>query len=424
MFSTKSPLVGKAVTFRGEPGTMIGIIDENDNPGPLYVIKIEGKGEYYNADPGEVVFTEAPIASKPVTFVDVERYKERVFLSLPRGKWGNRAKVEDAQALAEYLRLKKIEEDKVKADKARAKAEKEGREYNPETNGTGNGEATTGASMLEGTSAVTATKRLVNPKEPALKAITDFLSETADKLIGKYRGLAMQSGFMRGVYTVRRDLVDAQVEPIIEAAKVKLATELLPAFVEAFPSMIENARTRPILQGGLGPLFDRSEYPSATEAARKFTIESAYLEIGVSPKIGAELKARKEAEFELKVQNALDESITALRVGFAELVDHALEKLATEPGQKPKVFRDSLIGNLQDFVATFKLKDFGDEALDRLVTKAESIIKPGGQPLDPDRLRKFASVRDSVRSGFEQIKSQLDGMIVERKSRKIDVSED
>lgn len=355
---------------------------------------------------------------KSVTTVDIERYLGRVFFSLPRTKWGNRAQVTDAGALAEYLRLKAIEE---REEKARKQAAKEGRNYTGAEVENGNGEK---AGMLDGSSAVNANKKLVNPKEEKLKAVTDYMADIADQIIGKYRGVAQPSNFMRGVYVAPKEIVETVIEPKIREAQEKLSKELLPALAEEFPGMQDRARVAPLLKGGLGPLYDAADYPSGSDVAKRYSIDSAYLEIGVSTKISEGLRQKEEEKFKAKMENALQVSMEALRVSFAELIDHATEKLNVAPGEKPKVFRDSLIGNLQDFVNTFAVKNYGDSELEALVSKAQAIIAPGGQPLDPDRLRKFASVRDTVRAGFEQIKGQLDSMIVERKSRKIDVSED
>ena len=360
-------------------------------------------------------------SDKPAAIIlNIDRYKERVFFSLSIGRWGNRAKISDAGALREFLRLQGIEKERAKRQKEAKKngatfqeVMDNGAEATPGGSGSGAGSVDT----------VTATKRLLSPKCAALKAISDHLNEVKDQLTGPNRGIAQQSNFMRGVYTLKKEKVETAFA-IVKEGNRKLREELLPAFIEAWPGMVEAAKSAPLLEGGLGPLFDSSDYPEPEQAASKYYVRDQYLQIGISDQLSEELKREQGKAFESKIQNALEQSMQALRAGFASLVDHAVEKLTVAPGERPKQFKNSIVGNFVDFIRTFDAKDFGDEALGELVKKAEAIIAPDGKPLDPERLRKFANVREGVKAGFAEIQGKLDGLIVERKGRKIDLSEE
>lgn len=342
------------------------------------------------------------MTANKINTINVEQFKDRIFFTLTPHRWGARAKVKSAEAHREYLRLKDLPLDSA------------------DNNGNGNGASYTPTNRSE-VDKTTTTKELLDSEK--LDAINEFINDAKDRLIGKLKGLANPSFIARGIYSLKKSDI-ARVESMLEDASRKIRNELAPAFEADFEPAKLRARDLPCNRGGLGPIYDESDYPSAQDAASKFSLEWSYLALGVPDDLPAELRAQKEAEFNQKLTDAYEETINALRVSFAELIAHATEKLTVAPGEKPKVFRDSLIGNIDSFIEAFTSRNMGDAALEDLVNKAKAIVRPNGETIDPDKLRKFANVRDNVREQFASIQSTLDGMIVERKGRKIDLSDE
>lgn len=333
-----------------------------------------------------------------IGLINVAEFQDRIFFTITPHRWGNRAKIKSAEAHREYLRLKDLP---------------------LESDETGSGFiASKVASKVDKTSS---TKELIDC--PELDALNDYVNKVKDQMIGKLRGMANPSFIARGIYCLRKDLV-TQAESLLIDAERKIRNQLSPAFEAAYDAAVEKAGSLPPNKGGLGPIFDPADYPTAAEAAARFSLEWSYLQMGVPDDLPAELRQQKEAEFTSKLQNAAEEIQNALRVSFTELVQHATEKLTVAPGEKPKVFRDTLISNIDDFISSFSNRSMGDQALADLVDKARAIIRPNGELIDPDKLRKFANVRDNIQNQFAQVQTALDSMIVERKGRKIDLSDE
>lgn len=332
-----------------------------------------------------------------VSTINVEQFKDQMFFAISLHRWGGRAKVTDATALREYLRQKQEGDSSPEAARP--------------INGNGKPLAV---------DKVSSTKQLLDM--PELDAINEFLTDVKDKLVGKIRGRANPSFIREGLFTVRKGLVPVFESELKDAVR-KIQNELRPAIEKAYEDAIKRAETLPVSKGGLGPLFNRADYPPASEVAAKFSIDWQYLALGVPDDLPAELRAEKEAQFQKQLQDAAEEIKQALRVGFGEFISHAVEKLTVAPGEKPKIFRDSLLTNLDEFISSFESRNMGDPALEDLIAKARNVIRPnGGDLVDPDRLRKFANVRDGFATKFAEIKAQLEP--ITRASRKIDLSDE
>ena len=102
---------------------------------------------------------------------------------------------------------------------------------------------------------------------------------------------------------------------------------------------------------------------------------------------------------------------------FAKLVGHLTERISGvgEDG-KPKVFRDSAVGNLGEFFERFKsLNVRSNDQLDALVAQAQQAVRGVGAR----DLRDNDDLRQRVASQLSGVQSALDGMLVDRPRRKI-----
>lgn len=101
---------------------------------------------------------------------------------------------------------------------------------------------------------------------------------------------------------------------------------------------------------------------------------------------------------------------------MAAIVSHLTERLSGQVDGKPKVFRDSAIGNLTEFFSRFQdLNVRSNEELDRLVANAQRIV----QGIEPQVLRDNQTLRQHVATELSGVQSVLDGLLVDRPRRNI-----
>jgi len=334
-----------------------------------------------------------------ITNIDADRFRQAVFFRIKIRRFGNRAKVSDAAALTEYLRLQKLPLDTATDDGA-----------------------VTAPADAGSFDRVTASKQLIR-SEP-LDKLNAFLSETKDKLVGRF-GRATQSNIQAGLFLVRVDNVQS-FEDQLEEAQTKLGLELIPAFESDYNAAIERARTLPVNRGGLGPLFNAADYPSAADAVAAFGIEWNWLSLSVPENLPAQLRQAAAEKLENQFAEAANEVKLALREGFQQLIAHAAEALKPGEDGGKKIFRNSLTDNIQAFIDSFNDRNvMGDAELEALVTKARGVltgIETGGKKT-ADVLRKDASLRENTGKQFAEIAATLGAAIETERSRQFSFDE-
>lgn len=206
----------------------------------------------------------------------------------------------------------------------------------------------------------------------------------------------------------------SEIEGRMKKARVELAA-LVDKLVEVYPARIEEARV------ALNSQFNPGDYPPADVLRQMFDIDWNWISFTIPDDLPAELKEAEANKLQQKFKDAGEQITEALRVGFQELIKHAADKLKPGEDGKPKIFRDTLIGNIQEFIDTFQQRDLmNDVELQRLVDKAQEILIG----VSPEDLRKNEEIKESTRKEFESIASQLDAMIVTKKGRVMQVDDD
>ena len=101
---------------------------------------------------------------------------------------------------------------------------------------------------------------------------------------------------------------------------------------------------------------------------------------------------------------------------LSRLVGQLTERLSGDEDGKPKVFRDSAVGNLKEFFERFRELDVRSNAeLDELVGRCLRAV----DGVDPQDLRDAADVRRRVAGQLASVGSALDGLLVDRPRRRI-----
>jgi hypothetical protein len=217
--------------------------------------------------------------------------------------------------------------------------------------------------------------------------------------------------FRSGVYLVpvdRLEEIDAQLETYKQRREA-----LVERFMENYDTAARAAKNR------LGSLYNEDDYPIAGKVRAKFGMETKYVAFSAPDKlktISSSLYRREQAKLQAAVESATAEIRNVLRASMVDLVNHMVERLSIKPGEKAKTFRDSLVGNIREFLDNFKSRNIVDDAeLARLVEAADSLTRG----IDPETLRQSDTARERVAEGFVKIKAELDTMIVQRPGRKV-----
>lgn len=257
------------------------------------------------------------------------------------------------------------------------------------------------------------TKRLLN--SPELDALMDHLQETYDWCLAR----AMPSTAMRrGMYFVKRDMI-----PVFEAylvdAKRQLSEKYLPKFIETYEECkLEMKMDKE--QGGLGDMYNENDYPKPEDIPVMFDIQWAWLALSVPNELPEEIRERETAKLRESYEKAQDEIVSALREGFKQLVDHAVERLTPGADGKQKVLHATAVENIREFFETFSARNLmNDSELAGVVEQAKKILGD----TDIDTLRKEAPVRERIAAQFSDVTKVLDGLVTTRPGRRFALDE-
>ena len=180
---------------------------------------------------------------------------------------------------------------------------------------------------------------------------------------------------------------------------------------EQYLSLKSAARER------LGSLFNDTDYPMTLtglfEVSWDFpSVEPPDYLRQLNPELYEQECQRVQSRFEEAVRLAEDAFLGEL----SQLVSHLTDRLSGQADGRPKVFRDSAIGNLHEFFERFRsLNVRSNEQLDTLVAQCQGIV----QGIQPQELRKRGELRQQVASELSGVQATLDGLLIDRPRRQI-----
>jgi hypothetical protein len=351
-----------------------------------------------------------------ITTIEAEAFKNSIFFSINIPSMSFRKQIKDQGKLIDYL-------NQLAAEKAQREASGEAVDLSNVAIVT-----PSGSIPKIGKNGINATKPLLAC--PQLDALRKHLSEAKAKITAfpQYGGYANPSGIMEGLFEISKDLA-GRLDSDITEANNKLTqswadadgTEhkgFLTAFLDAYDAAIERARTAPILDGGLGPLFCASDYPSKAEVGSGVEIRRRFLAFGVPEGLPPELKQKAYDELKADLNTARDTIMDSLREGLLGLLAHGQEVLTVKAGEKPKVIKESLLGNVLSFCDMFALRNSqGDTELADLVNQCKAQLAG----IKPDECRKFESVRAEAAARFAELSAKVGEMVESKKGRKINL---
>ena len=185
--------------------------------------------------------------------------------------------------------------------------------------------------------------------------------------------------------------------------------------VHEFETQYEEARVG--ARRSLGSLFSENDYP--IDIRRNFRFEWRYFTIstpGRSTTLTPEIYEREKTKFKEMMDETRDLAMAALREEFAAHIHHIVERLTNSEENKPKIFKDSMVGKIQDYIDSFDSRNlFQDEELSNLVEKAKRIIGRA----NPGRIRTNSDLREQIKKKMDKVKAEIDQAIEDMPRRKI-----
>ena len=227
--------------------------------------------------------------------------------------------------------------------------------------------------------------------------------------------VCLASPFKRGLYLIPITLipkVDAVIQKYIEDRKI-----LVNLFVAEYEQAVLKAKEN------LGTLWNKADYVSPKFVAECFTVDFAYMSVAFPQELkGCEMVfAREDKAFKEKMNSTAIEMKNGLRVMFKDMVEKMLDRLTVPKGEKPRIFHDSLIKNMDEFITMFADRNIlKDVEIAEQVEKMRGLIKGKSA----DELRENLDVREYVRSAVEDIDKTLVKMAIVKPKRKILWGED
>ena len=212
-----------------------------------------------------------------------------------------------------------------------------------------------------------------------------------------------------GIRLLRQDALTAFQEQMHQFTEE--LNEAVSNLDEQYLSLKSAARER------LGSLFNDDDYPMTLiglfEVSWDFpSVEPPDYLRQLNPELYEQECQRVQSRFEEAVRLAEDAFLGEL----SQLVSHLTDRLSGQADGRPKVFRDSAIGNLHEFFERFRsLNVRSNEQLDVLVAQCQGIV----QGIQPQELRKRDTLRQQVASELSGVQAALDGLLIDRPRRQI-----
>lgn len=252
---------------------------------------------------------------------------------------------------------------------------------------------------------------LSSPQLDAIKREQALLSKTI-------RNICLPSILKAGVFLLPIASI-ADVDQILTEAQANILGILVPAFLEAYPNLVEADKL------SLRGTYNAADYPPISKVRDTFMVDWSYISFGVPPElssIDSDLFIREQQKAAARMTQAANDIQDLLRAQMLGLVNHLAEQMTgvNSATGKPKVLKDAAVVNVSKFLESFRAKNITDDKeLDALCNQAKDLLNG----VDPQALRDSITTREKVVVGFQSIKAELDKLMVDKPSRLIKFAE-
>lgn len=254
------------------------------------------------------------------------------------------------------------------------------------------------------TELVTASKKLIDTKHPAYKAVTAIKSQVS----GYWRSMTLPYP-QEGVRLIRQGDVAAfetrmqEFRTALRAAAANLQLE--------YETLKANAREK------LGSLYNPADYPASVENI--FDIKWDYPAVE-PPNYLMTFNPELYEQERHKVQQRFEDAVRLAENAFAEqlrgLIEHLIDRLTDNPDGTRKVFRTSAIENFKEFAENFRRMNVRSNAqLDNLVAQAENLVSG----VNIEELKNDKDVRQTLSTQMTGVSRALDSLMTNAPRRRV-----
>lgn len=180
-------------------------------------------------------------------------------------------------------------------------------------------------------------------------------------------------------------------------------------FVAAYPGYLQRAAN------DLGDMFRATDYPTAKEVGKRFSIEVSLMPVPSGNDFRLDLAGEDLEALRIEVEKSVDRATTeAMKDVYgrvAEVTERMVERLskfkpAKKKGERTEgTFRDTLVTNVRDLVAILPSLNIVDDDRLRDITRRLDALSQ----TSPQQLRDNPKARESTRDEAERILSLVSG---------------
>jgi hypothetical protein len=183
---------------------------------------------------------------------------------------------------------------------------------------------------------------------------------------------------------------------------------LVDAFLDKYDTFVAAAAFQ------LGTLFDRDEYPTRDQVARKFAIDTSFtplptagdFRLDIEGTVQRELVAQYEAKAKAQLAQANQDSWTRLHTALSKMSD----RLTVDEGGKKRVFHDTVVTNAEELCDLLTIMNVtNDPDLERARLKLVDALNG----VTPKELREEDGTRMETKRKVDAILNGFDWMLPE-----------
>ncbi|MEZ6049176.1 MAG: hypothetical protein R3C11_27090 [Planctomycetaceae bacterium] len=217
---------------------------------------------------------------------------------------------------------------------------------------------------------LSARKKLIDTRHPAYRQVSSIRTQ----IISLWKGMTVPYPDP-GLRLIRRDRIQT-----FEFEFQQLQQDLADAVQKL---QREFAELKSLAQVRLGELYNEGDYPDQLENLFRIEVEYPNVEPpNYLQRLNPELYEEECRRIENRFEEALELAEESFLQEFRQLVSHLTERLSGESDGKPKVFRDSALTNLTEFLQRFRqLNIRSNVQLDELIDEVQQVTS-GLSPVD------------------------------------------
>jgi len=265
--------------------------------------------------------------------------------------------------------------------------------------------------------------RLHGSKDLYKSDIFKRLDKNEAKLDATLDLLCFPFPLQKGTRIVPMDMLNEVDKLLLDHVKVRNA--IIAEFKEKVPNTEVFVYDQLVLESKqyLGNAFNPADYPPLEVFIARFRFEWNIMDMSPAEQLKSVKKEYYEREAEKlakKWEEAGEAAQKLLRASMAGMVTHLVDRLSDEVNsegkQKRKIFRDTVMDPITEFLRTFEARNITDDKeLEKLVSQTRQLVSG----VRPELLREYSELRSSTERGFQKIKNSLDQLLIDAPSRVI-----